>query len=98
MSKDLKIPVLALAQLSRECEKMKRQPMLSDLRESGSIEQDADVVMFLHDPRAYDESQPEGVIEVVVAKHRGGKRGIVRIGWKAEYTKFHDNLERSIYD
>ncbi len=71
---------------------------MSDLRESGSIEQDADVVIFLHDPRAYDENQPEGIVEAIVAKHRGGKRGIVRVGWRPEYTKFHDAMEGSIYD
>lgn len=98
MSKDLKIPVLALAQLSRECEKEKRRPRLSDLRESGSIEQDADVVMFLHRPYDYNQSEPENKVEVLVAKHRGGKRGIVGIDWKPEYTKFRDRTERSIYD
>ncbi len=98
MSKDLKIPVLALAQLSRECEKEKRRPRLSDLRESGSIEQDADVVMFLHRPYDYDQNEPENQMEVLISKHRGGKRGVVRIDWKPEYTKFHDATERSIYD
>lgn len=98
MSKDLKIPVLALAQLSRECEKEKRKPRLSDLRESGSIEQDADVVMFLHRPYDYDESKPKNIVEVLIAKHRGGRKGIVRVDWKPEYTKFRDTTERSIHE
>ena len=91
MSKDLKIPVLALAQLSREPEKERRRPRLSDLRESGSLEQDADAVIFLHDPRAYDINEPEGILEAVVAKHRGGQKGVLKIGWKPEYTKFYDS-------
>jgi replicative DNA helicase len=90
MSKDLGVPVLCLAQLSRACEQEKRKPRLSDLRESGGIEQDADVVIFTHHPHSIDTSEPEDVIEAIFAKHRGGPKGIVKLNWTPEYTKFSD--------
>lgn len=90
MSKDLNVPVLCLAQLSRACEQEKRKPRLSDLRESGGIEQDADVVIFTHHPHSIDASKPEDVIEAIFAKHRGGPKGIVELNWTPEYTKFSD--------
>jgi replicative DNA helicase len=90
MSKDLEVPVLCLAQLSRACEQEKRKPRLSDLRESGGIEQDADVVIFTHHPHSIDTSEPEDVIEAIFAKHRGGPKGIVKLNWTPEYTKFSD--------
>lgn len=94
MSKDLSVPVIALAQLSREVEKEKRRPRLSDLRESGGIEQDADVVIFLHHPYAYDKNADENMMEGIISKHRGGPKGIVRLNWRPEITKFSDWLER----
>jgi replicative DNA helicase len=90
ISKDLGIPVICLAQLSRECEKEKRRPRLSDLRESGGIEQDADVVMFTHHPHLIDKSKPEDEVEVIFAKHRGGPKGIIKLNWTPAFTKFTD--------
>jgi replicative DNA helicase len=90
ISKDLGIPVICLAQLSRECEKEKRRPRLSDLRESGGIEQDADVVMFTHHPHLINNTEPEDEVEVIFAKHRGGPKGIIRLNWTPAYTKFTD--------
>lgn len=90
MSKDLQVPVIALAQLSRACEQEKRKPRLSDLREAGGLEQDADVVIFTHHPHSIDTKEPEDVIDVIFAKHRGGPKGIVKVNWTAAYTKFSD--------
>lgn len=90
LSKDLGIPVICLAQLSRACEQEKRKPRLSDLRESGGIEQDADVVIFTHHPHSIDKNEPDDVMEAIIAKHRGGPKGIVKLHWTPEYTKFSD--------
>jgi replicative DNA helicase len=92
ISKDLQVPVIALAQLSRACEQEKRKPRLSDLREAGGIEQDADVVMFTHHPHSLDEKEPEDVVEVIFSKHRGGRKGYVELDWRADVTKFSDRM------
>lgn len=94
MSKDLSIPVMALAQLSRACEQEKRQPRLSDLREAGGIEQDADVVMFLHYPHSLDKKEPKDLMHLMFAKHRGGPKGHAKLNWRPEITKFSDYLSR----
>jgi len=88
MATDLSCSCLILAQLSRECEKAKRRPMLSDLRESGGVEQDADVVVFLHKPHKYDDSKPEDLVEALVEKHRGGPVGYCDLLWEPETTSF----------
>ena len=93
ISKDLDVPVLALAQLSRAPEQEKRKPRLSDLRESGDIEQDADVVMFLHHPYSIDQNKPENVMEAIFAKHRGGKKGYVELNWRPDITKFSNYMK-----
>jgi len=93
MAKELGVPILALSQLNRSPEARKdKKPMLSDLRESGSIEQDADIVMFLY----HDEDNPEekGLIHCSVAKNRHGATGIVDFGWRGEYTRFTE-LEKN---
>lgn len=93
---ELQIPVIALSQLSRQSEaRTDKRPMLSDLRESGAIEQDADIVLFLHRPEYYDRDNPEvqGKAEVIVAKHRNGEVGSVWLGFLARYTRFV-NLDR----
>ncbi len=93
---ELQIPIIALSQLSRNSEmRNDKRPMLSDLRESGAIEQDADIVLFLHRPEYYDRDNPEvqGKAEVIVAKHRNGEVGSVWLGFLAKYTKFV-NLDR----
>ena len=95
LAKELDIPVIALSQLSRSVEKRDdKRPMLSDLRESGAIEQDADIVIFLYRDDYYNEdSEKKNIAEVILAKHRGGSTGTVDLAWLASYTKFA-NLER----
>lgn len=96
LARELGVPVLALSQLSRAVEQRPdHRPMLSDLRESGAIEQDADVVMFLYRDDYYNhDSEKKGVSEVIIAKQRNGPIGTVELAWLPEYTKFA-NLERS---
>ncbi len=101
LAKELNVPVIALSQLSRAVEQRQdHKPMLSDLRESGSIEQDADIVMFLYRDDYYNEdSKKKGIAEIIIAKHRGGATGSVDLGWFGTYTKFvnldkrHDYLD-----
>ena len=90
---ELKVPLIACAQLSRaNTQRAVKKPMLSDLRDSGSIEQDADVCMFLHRESYYDDTvQEKNVAEVIVAKQRNGPLGTIKVAWLGEYTLF-DNL------
>jgi len=90
MAKELNVPVLCLSQLSRAAEKREdKRPMLSDLRESGSIEQDADSVLFLYRDDYYDkESDDKGQAECIVAKNRHGSTGTVKLSWQGQYTTF----------
>ena len=100
LAKELNVPVIALSQLSRAPEQRKddHRPMLSDLRESGAIEQDADIVMFLYRDDYYNEnSEYKNVAEVIIAKHRGGSTGTVKLAWLGDFTKFA-NLERRFED
>lgn len=93
MAKDLAIPVIALSQLSRAPEKEDRSPLLSDLRDSGSIEQDADMVMFLHRPKMYESgATPEEREEthLVVAKQRNGPTDMVRFVFRSRFTRFEE--------
>ena len=89
---ELKIPILACAQLSRaNTQRTVKRPMLSDLRDSGSIEQDADVVMFLHREAYYDQTSVEtSTAEVIIAKQRNGPLGTVKLNWLSEFTLFED--------
>ena len=95
LAKELNVPVVALSQLSRAAEKRDdKRPMLSDLRESGAIEQDADIVMFLYRDDYYNpESEKKDIAEVIIAKHRGGSTGTIELLWMGNYTKFV-NLEK----
>ncbi len=95
MARDLNVPVIALSQLSRAVEQRPdKKPMLSDLRESGAIEQDADMVMFLYREEYYKpDSEKKGQAELIIAKQRSGPTGTVELAWLAQYTKF-GNLER----
>lgn len=95
LAKEINVPVIALSQLSRAPEQRPdHRPMLSDLRESGAIEQDADIVMFLYRDDYYNEdSEDKGLAEVIVAKHRAGSTGTVKLVWLGDYTKFA-NMER----
>ena len=100
LAKELNVPVIALSQLSRAPEQRKddHRPMLSDLRESGAIEQDADIVMFLYRDDYYNEnSEDKNVAEVIIAKHRAGSTGTVKLAWLGDFTKFA-NLERRFED
>ena len=90
MAKELNVPVICLSQLSRASEKRDdKRPMLSDLRESGAIEQDADIVLFLYRDDYYNEdSEKHNIAECIVAKNRHGETGKVELRWMPEYTQF----------
>ena len=91
-AKELNVPIIVLSQLSRAVEaRQDHRPMLSDLRDSGAIEQDADIVLFLYNAEKYnDAEQPDepGTVELIVAKHRNGSTGTVKLRWIGEYTTF----------
>ena len=95
LAKEIEVPVIALSQLSRAVEaRPDHSPMLSDLRESGSIEQDADIVMFLYRDDYYNEdSEKKNQAEVIIAKQRAGSTGTVDLAWLGQYTKFA-NLDK----
>ena len=90
LARELEVPILALSQLSRNLEtRADKRPMLADLRESGSLEQDADVVMFLYRDEVYNRDSPDKAsAELIVAKHRSGPTGVARLVFRAQYAKF----------
>jgi len=97
LAKEMRIPVLALSQLSRGSEQRAgdKKPLLSDLRESGSIEQDADVVAFIHREEYYDRDNEDvkGQAEIIVAKQRNGPTGSIKLAFRADYTRFENLAE-----
>ena len=93
LARELRIPVIAISQLSRAPEQRPdKRPILSDLRESGSIEQDSDVVMFLYRPEYYKAEERPGIAELIVAKHRNGPTGTIELKFRRDHTRFY-NLE-----
>ena len=109
LAKELDIPIIALSQLNRAVELRKNEsgtnskvPQLSDLRESGAIEQDADMVCFLHRPEVYgvmqdDNGDTKGIGYFIIAKHRNGPIGDVRIGFRGEFAKFYPLEEATMH-
>lgn len=102
LAKEMNVPVLALSQLSRACElRQNKRPLLSDLRESGSIEQDADAVLFIYRDSYYQSEKEEGPreeAEIIIAKNRSGSTQTVKLEWLSEYTTFYDPASRRISD
>jgi replicative DNA helicase len=96
LARDLKVPVIALSQLNRAVESREdRRPRMADLRESGAIEQDADIVLLLHRPEYYDQNEQPGVAELIVAKNRNGRTGSVNLTFLKEIMRF-ENMARVV--
>src|SRR5205807_7880130 len=91
LARELKVPVLALAQVNRSSEdRQDHRPRLSDLRESGAIEQDADTVLLLHRPELFEPGQNDGIVEVIVAKQRNGPTGEIQLRYDKQYMRFEN--------
>jgi replicative DNA helicase len=99
LARELQIPVMALAQVNRASEdRQDHRPRLADLRESGSLEQDADTVMILHRPGKYEGGSEDNVIEVIVAKQRNGPTGEIMLAFRKEYMRYENHAFGTGYD
>jgi replicative DNA helicase len=91
LARELKVPVVALSQLNRAVENREdKRPRMADLRESGAIEQDADIVLLLHRPEYYDANDQPGIAEVIVAKNRNGKTDTIKLTFLKKLTRFEN--------
>src|SRR6185436_8725514 len=93
LARELLIPVMALAQVNRSSEdRQDHRPRLSDLRESGSIEQDADTCMMLHRPGKFDGQTDDNILEVIIAKQRNGPTGEITLTWRKDYNRYENYI------